>query len=67
MPFFTMITVIAVVAMGILFVLKIISMALAHDERMQRIKHGYPLEDGKPADEFIDYTKPADQHRGNQN
>ena len=61
MGIFTMITIVAIVGMGIWFVLKVIHMAFAHDERMKRIKYGYPVEGQLPIHKeeegVIDYTK----------
>ena len=42
MNFYTMITSIAVCGMGIWFVLRMVQMAYAHDEKIKRMKYGYP-------------------------
>ena len=52
MGIFTAATVIAIVAMAVWFVLRVIDMGLKHAERIERIKHGYPVDEK----EYIDYT-----------
>ena len=51
-------------------VITIIRMCLNHEERIQRIKHGYPLDDGhgysrgeaaRPEDEYVDYRADRQQ------
>lgn len=61
MDFFEAATAIIIVGIVFSFVLMVVKMAFTHLERMQRIKHGYPLTDERPKDtpkdkEFIDYS-----------
>ena len=47
MGFWTVIMVIAIVAIVMTFVTRIVKMSLRHEENIQRIKRGYPTLDGE--------------------
>ena len=46
MTFWTAIALIAIVAIGTEFVLRIVKMGTRYSENIERIKHGYPTTDG---------------------
>ena len=46
MGFWTAITVIAIVAIGTEFVIRVVKLGTRYSENIERIKHGYPTLDG---------------------
>ena len=46
---------VAIVAISLGFVFSIVKMSLKHNERIERIKHGYPLDDNKQPDSAEDF------------
>lgn len=54
---------VVIVAIVFISVISIVKMALDHHERIERIRHGYPLKEGdRPvAKDYIDVTEPRQQ------
>ena len=58
--FFIAAMVVAIVAIVFGTIFKIVKMSLQHRERIERIRHGYPLDDEKPVQakplDYVDMT-----------
>jgi hypothetical protein len=52
-----------IVIASLLFVLAIIKMSLNHYERIQRIRHGYPINGDIPHEGFIPHEVVRDEER----
>ena len=64
--FFGMLTAVAIVGIVFVFVSEIVKSALRHHERIERIRHGYPVDGIEPGkkkkdeDRYIDFTVSKD-------